>query len=306
MSVALTDSNYTVAYDPDTYRTHHTLVWADNIAEGRGGWFADSYTPGLALHYGEEGPNLTPSLLGGGDDGSVYQFTGATDSGASVGCQVRTRTDDQGDIRLQKLYGDVWFDADTKATDIKVKIGYNNYETVSATGRLLNTDPRDHYPIDPDSSTWITARNVCADLIWRTSVTGIRLYTWSPRWHEEAANLKAKSWQIAETDFGLDNFIYSGYIYLPHVSTADITLTFTIDGTAQPDISITNGSGTFVKTFQRLPVMKGKLWKLKISSSSQFRVAGDEGELLVKEWGRGGPWIHLPIFKDMATSEVAQ
>ena len=32
----------------------------------------------------------------------------------------------------------------------------------------------------------------------------------------------------------------------------------------------------------------------------------DEGELLVKEWGRGGPWIHLPIFKDMATSEVAQ
>lgn len=190
-----------------------------------------------------------------------------------MGCHIRTRTDDQGDIRLQKLYGDVWFDADTKDTDIKVKIGYNNYETVGD-GRLLNTDPRSHYPIEPNPRAWVTARNVCADLIWRSANSSIRLYTWEPRWHEEAANLKAQSWVISETDFGLDNFIYSGYIYIPHVSSTDLTLTFTIDGTAQSDITITNSGGSFAKTFQRLPVMKGKLWKLKIASTSQIRGGG--------------------------------
>jgi len=253
------------------------------------------------VHYGEEGNNQSSILLGG-DDGVTYELTGTDDAGTAIGCHVRTAYEDQGDARLQKLYGDVWFDADTKDTDIKVKLGYDNYSSVG-TGRELTTDPRDHYPIEPRPRAWVTAKNICADMIWRASVAGIKLYTWEPRWHEESAPVAAKSWMISETDFGLDNFIHTGYIFLPHVSTADLTLTFTVDGT-DTTVTIAHGSGSFVKTFQRLPVMKGKLWQLKLTSTAEFRIDGQAAELLMKQWGVGGQWLHVPMFTDLSTSEL--
>ena len=298
------DSSYTIDYSQSNGQTTHTLVYAFNVAEGRGGWLADSYTPSAVVHYGEEGDNQQ-ALLVGGDDGAVYQFTGVDDNSTAIGCHVRTYADDQGDARLQKLYGDAWFDADTKNADIKVKLGYDNYTTVS-TGRILTTDPRDVYPIDPDSQAWVNAKNVCADLIWRADRAGMALYTWEPRWHEQAAPLAAKSWVLPATDFGLDNFLYTGYIYLPHVSTTDLSLIFTIDGTAQAPITITHGAGVVKKTFQRLPVMKGKLFKIRLASAEDFRVLGPEAELLMKQWGQPSAWLRLPMFTDMATSELAQ
>ena len=282
---------------------HATLVYAFDLAEGRGGWFWDRYSPGVQLHYGSEGAE-SHELLTGTEDGTVYKMTGSTDSETAIGCHVRTEARDQGDSRLHKLYGDVMLDADTRSTSITAKIGYDNNTTQSA-GSTVTSATRTMYPIDPDSHNWVTARNVCLELEWDSTLPGMAIYTWEPRWHEENAPIKAFSWQISPTDFGLTGFVYTGYIYLPHVSTANLTLVFTLDGTAQSAITIAHGSGSLVKSFVRLPVMKAKMWSVKIYSTAQFRISGKEAELLVKQWGVPSAWRKIPMFADAASSEAA-
>jgi hypothetical protein len=84
-------------------------------------------------------------------------------------------------------------------------------------------------------------------------------------------------------------------------------LTFTItdeDGTALVVMGITHTGGQDRKDFIRLPVCKTKLAKYTLTSSTQFKVDGEESELLVKPWGRGAEWTHMKIFKDVAIGEA--
>jgi len=279
---------------------HRTLVFAHNLAEGRGGWSYDEYYTDAVCHYGEEG-HATHSLLVGCLDSSVYQMTGTKDGGTAFTCNLRTASENQGDSRLYKLYGDVALDIDTNDGDVTATIGYDDHSSTD-TAETVSTSSRSIHPIDPDA--WTTAKNVSLDVSWESDQTAVKLYSWEPRWHEESSPISAYSWSTSEINFGLPGFVYSGYIYLPHISTANLTLTFTIDGTDHA-VTIAHGSGTITKTFQRLPVMKGKLWKLTITSSAEFRIAGQQAELLVKAWGTNMEWRRVPLFVDTATSELS-
>lgn len=286
----------------DTY-FRRSLIRAKDLMEGRSGWFYDVYTPGIIIHYGEEGSNQH-SILCGGSDGNVYQMTGNSDAAIAVPCQVTTASRDQGDTRYNKLYGDIMLDCDTGTVDVTATPKFDN-DSVSTAPVTVNNATRTQVPVTIGTE-WQTARNISLDLAWNMNGLRSYVYTWEPRFTEEGGKVYAYSWETCFLTHELPGYFYHGYLYLVHISTAD--LTFTIideDGTIKTATTIPNSGGLHSKNFVRLPVVKGKLFKYKLSSASQFRVEGQESELLVKPWGMGGPWKRERIFQDIPGGEAA-
>src|SRR5205823_1347562 len=62
----------------DTNGAKQTLVYS--LVSGF--WSLDSYVVPARIHYGEEGPSVHSILLGG-DDGNIWQLSGATDGGTA-------------------------------------------------------------------------------------------------------------------------------------------------------------------------------------------------------------------------------
>jgi hypothetical protein len=283
----------------DTAQNRRTLVHAFSLMEGRGGWFYDSYTPAVILHYGEED---THSLLCGGVNGVIYQYTGVADAGAAIACHFRTASRNQGDPRLFKLYGDVMLDVDTASTDVTATIGINNYTTLSP-AITVNNATRTITPLDVGTA-WEDGRNIALDLAWSATAAGMAFYLWEPRWHESGAPIAAYAWEVDHGAFGMEGFLYSGDMYFAYISTAALTMTFTVDG-AVHSVTFPSSSGAILKQYLRLPVMKGKIWQIRVSSTAQFRVHGQECEFHVKQWGANQPWRSVRMFTDMSASEMA-
>jgi hypothetical protein len=309
--VAVEYSNIT---DPDFYEvgpivspaTYRTLAYATDLASGRDGWFLDTYTPHVITHYGEEGSGIHSTLVGS-VTGGIYQLTGTSDNGTAIPCAVRTPALDQGDPRYHKLYGDILLDCDTNNTNLTVVPATNNF-VVPGLSTTVNNAVRTKAVVQLNSTGWISARNVGLDITWDVNGTKPFLYAWEPRFTEESAKVLAYSWETCWVTHELPGYFYHGYLYVVHVSTAD--LTFRIlnpDSTAAATVTIPNSGGTlYSKSFIRLPVVKGNIFKYKISSTAQFRLSGDESELLVKPWGQGGEWKHEKIFQDLPQSAPAE
>jgi hypothetical protein len=230
-------------------------------------------------------------------------MTGVSDAGSAIVGQIRTPSRDQGDSRLNKLYGDIVVDANTNSVNVTATPGFNNH-SATGTAFTLNTASRLLTPFNVYTE-WYTARNISIDLGWSTTTGGQQFFLWEPRWHEEGAPVSALSWEICESNFGLNGYLYTGDMYLAHISTVNLSLIFTVDEVAQTTITIAHSAGLLDKTYIRLPVMKGKMFRIRLSSTTAFRVHGKESELRVKQWGAGGPWQTIPMFADMATSEKA-
>lgn len=283
--------------------TARTLVYIKDLMEGRHGWFYDDYTPSITVHYGEEGSGVH-AILCGGTDGGIYQLTGDSDNGSPILCQITTMARDQGDPRHNKLYGDILVDADTSSVSVTATPLFNNNST-TAPAVTLSTATRTQTPISVGSA-WQVAKNISLDLQW--SVNGSRpyFYIWEPRFTEVGTNLYAYSWETSYLTHGFPGYYYHGYLYLRHVSTANLTFTITDeDGTILTATTIAHSSGQDQKDFIRLPVCKTKLSKYSLTSSTTFRVDGEESELLVKPWGRAVEWTHMKIFKDVPHGEAA-
>jgi len=281
----------------------NTLLYADDLMEGRRGWFFDTYTPTINVHYGEEGSSVH-SILCGGKNGGIYQLTGDSDAGSAVACKVTTASRDQGDTRHNKLYGDIMLDCNTGGVDITATPGFNN-DSVASAAVTVNNAVRSQVPISVGTE-WQTARNISLDLQWNMNGTRSYLYIWEPRYTEEGGKVFAYDWETRFLTHEMPGYFYHGYLYLVHISSADLTFTITDeDGTVKTTTTIPNSAGLHSKSFIRLPVIKGKLFKYRLSSTAVFRVEGQDSELLVKAWGQGGPWSHQKIFQDVPHGEAA-
>jgi hypothetical protein len=270
--------------------------------EGRHGWFYDSYVPAIRLHYGEEGPNVH-SILCGSDNGSVFLLTGDSDNGLPVECQVTTESIDQGDPRHNKLYGDIMLDCNTNSVDVTATPKFDN-DSITAASVTVNTATRSQVPI-PFGVEWVAAKNISLDLSWEMDGARSYFYIWEPRYTEEGGKVYAYDWETSFLTHGLPGYYYHGYLYLVHVSTANLTFTITDeDGTVKTSTTIAHSSGLHRKDLIRLPVIKGKMFKYRIASTTQFRIIGQESELLVKPWGMGGPWRRQRIFQDIPHGEA--
>jgi len=288
---------------PPPYTTErNTLVRVKDLMEGRGGWFYDVYNPGILVHYGEEGANIH-SILCGGSDGGVYLMAGTSDNEEDIPCQVTTKHLDMNDPRHNKLFGDVMLDCNTNSVAVTATPQFDNAST-SAPAVTVTNAARAQVPV-PVGSDWVVARNISLDIQWNTNGATPYLYIWEPRFTEVGTNVYAYSWSTSYLTHGFPGYFYHGYLYLRHVSTADLTFTITDeDGTLLTATTIAHTGGLDRKDFIRLPVCKTKLAKYSLTSSTQFKVDGEESELLVKPWGKGAEWTHMKIFKDVAIGEA--
>jgi len=94
-------------------------------------------------------------------------------------------------------------------------------------------------------------------------------------------------WITPETTFGLHGFFHEKEFWLPHISSADLTLKVYVDGVATPTAgyAISHGAGVFKKTRVILQPTKGKYTKFSVTSASKGRIFQQDIEVLVKQWG---------------------
>ena len=280
-----------------------TLILVKDLMEGRHGWFYDIYDPEILVHYGEEGANQH-SILCGGVDGGIYQMTGNSDDGGNVPCRILTESRDQGDTRLNKLYSDIMLDCETGSTNVTATPKFDN-DSVSVAAVTVNNSVRTQVPITIGTASQ-TARNISLDLQWNMNGSRQYFYIWEPRYTEEGGKIYAYDWETCFLTHELPGYFYHGYLYLVHISAADLTFTITgEDGTVAASVTLLSSGGLHHKDFIRLPVVKGKIFKYRISSTAQFRIEGQESELLVKPWGMGGAWKRQRIFQDVPRGEAA-
>lgn len=290
----------------DTSSNKHTLVLPFDLGafqrgDAPGGWFWDTFNPEVNFHYYEEGDGVHLLLLCA-NDGGLYSYGGNTDAGNSFAFQVRTPSRDQGQPRDRKLYGDAMLDVDSESLNLTVTPGFNNYaSTVAAV--TVNTSARGQVPVE-FASAWQSYRNVSLNIAATISGSARpKLYIWEPRWTFESAPIDALSWEIAPTTFGMPNFKQGGIFRVFHVSTVDISMVVTIDGTAQSAITIPNSGGAYTHYDFRVPAWKGKVWKIRLVSSdgsTTFRLGRIDTAIEIRQWGDPGPYNQIRPFTEVA------
>lgn len=269
--------------------------------EAAGGWFWDVYTPNVIMHYGEEGSGVH-SLLVGTTDTHLYQYAGNSDNGTAFSMELSTPSRDQSDPRSNKLYGDIMLDADTQGLNATCTPYFNNNAS-SVAAVIVNTVSRLITAI-PLGTAWQTARNISLNIVVSISTSARpKFYIWEPRWTFESAPISALSWEISPSSFGMDNFKSTGLCKITHVSTVDLSLIFTIDGVVQPTITIPNSSGVYKQTIFHVPVYKGKLYKVRLVSTAEFRLDPRDSFIQVKDWGSDGAYQELRVFGDYSLVE---
>lgn len=307
-TITVSDSKF-VSIGGDTHGST-TLVMsfdagASTRGEAPGGWFWDIYNPNIVCHYGEEGEGVH-GLLMGSNTGVLYQYAGTDDDGQAYPMEFTTPSLDQGDPRSNKLYGDIMVDSDTKGLTAYAVPYFNNNGSNGSMVAITNASGRALTTIPTGASSWQVARNI--SMFVAVNVQGYRpeFYIWEPRWTFEFAPIAAISWEISPTTFGTSNFKHMGLVRIGHVSTVNLSLTVTIDGTAQTAVTITHSSGAYKETIFRVPVYKGKLFKIRLASSdgsTNFRLDPRATSFDIKNWGSDDPYHKVRCFGDYSFVE---
>jgi hypothetical protein len=104
-----------------------------------------------------------------------------------------------------------------------------------------------------------------------------------PVWIAEPEPELAEIWDTQPTTFDWPQF---GHIYraqIAHRSTADITMTVTIDG-VDFTYDILNSGGDYQKTYVTLQAIKGKSFQFKLQSAEPFRLYKRDLNVSCKAW----------------------
>lgn len=136
----------------------------------------------VLCYYSEEGAGVHSLLAGGQTAGgayTLYRVTGTSDDGTAISCELETPADNQGDGRLQKLYGDLWLDFNAAGANVSASVGFDQF-TVAPTPnpQTLTNSSRGNRPIDINSGAGQLARNVGLDLTWASSSVVVYLFGW--------------------------------------------------------------------------------------------------------------------------------
>jgi len=297
----------------DTNGVRTTLALAFDLGavvrgEAPGGWFYDVYTPPGVFHYGEEGPSVH-SLLLGATDGHLYQYAiGMSDAGNPINCIVQTGSRDQGDPRNNKLYGDIMLDADTAGVPITCTPLENNGLT-ALPSVIVNATPRQQTSI-PLGTQWQEAKNLALRLTWQitaplnvASAPHPYLFIWEARYTFSAAPLSSTTWSMSASSLGLENWKHIALVRVARVSGIPVTLSYVMDGVAQPPITIPSSGGAYDQVVFRVPVQKFKLIQATINGPSEFRLDTRDTYFDLKEWGSDGEYRGFRLLGDFSMVE---
>jgi hypothetical protein len=94
---------------------------------------------------------------------------------------------------------------------------------------------------------------------------------------------------------GLEGFHHLRDGYITHVSSSNITLRVTVDGTSY-DYTIAHNSSAYKKSYVVFQPIKGKYHRYKLTSSAGFRLYKQDCEVRGKEWKGQGAYHTLRPF----------
>jgi hypothetical protein len=138
-------------------------------------WLFDSYGRQVITSYYEEGKN-THRWLMGAINGKLYQYGGTSDDSVAIACELRSKVENFGDSRLEKIIAEHYLDFDPDGASITVQPGFDNYTVLSTPTILVATAGRKQQVIDIASGVGTLARNVTNDITWSSTTAVPKLY----------------------------------------------------------------------------------------------------------------------------------
>lgn len=270
----------------------------DPLRKGWWPWIYEAVEMNFA--YWEEGESLLSELLLG-QDGNVYQVSGAGDNGANIDVQIQFPYVNSGQSRSQKFYGDLMVDADPAGAGTVTIQQKFDLGAVSRAAQQLQGNGRKEFPLDTFGGQGQLAFNVGALVEWSSSSAAPTIYEWQPFAYDTGTVLRT-SWASIPTSHGFRGWqhIREGYlpILMPQIGT--LSLIVIVDGVALPAFTFTpTVAGQLQKIrFDAVP-NKGLLYEYQIAPSSvPFLIFEKDLEIEAKPWGSPGPYALLRPFGD--------
>jgi hypothetical protein len=124
-------------------------------------------------------------------------------------------------------------------------------------------------------------------------------------WIGEPAPELAYVWRAQGSSHDLPGYQHVRDAFFAHQSTADVTLTVTVDGTTYT-YTIPHGAGAYVKSYVVFGPMKGRLWEWAARSGAPFRLFKKDTEVRVKAWGEAGGYSVVRPFGDEHRADGAK
>src|SRR5678810_185406 len=181
---------------------YHTLVFDFSTK----GWISvDDYNPQVISRYfevvhDEAVAGSWNKTLMGSIDGNVFQYggSGSDNAGNPILGHVRTGSNDAGDTRPRKLWGDLELDMDGQCDTFDVKGGFDNYSFLSSLGTAgTNIHGRHRVTCDINAGLGQYAYNLGLDIQWSVTTSQPILYFWLPTRlaKPELTALRATDWE---------------------------------------------------------------------------------------------------------------
>lgn len=238
-------------------------------------WYADVYTPGLRVHYGEEGREAG-QLLSGADSGVLYASGGNSDNAVAIACNVRTKSIDFDDPGVQKLIGDITTEIATGDQPVSLTPYYNNEGSNGPTTVYAASAARTNRILDINGGAGQTGFNVALDITWSSAGASAILFLWTPSASPKPADIQQRCIEWHEILPGIPDAYVTGIrLWADTRDLAGVAQTKTVDVWCDqlmvvPGLSVTgNGETPFVFTW---PVFKGKLGRLLPTDTNRCRI----------------------------------
>lgn len=124
-------------------------------------------------------------------------------------------------------------------------------------------------------------------------------------WIGEPMPELAYVWRAQGSSHDLPGYQHARDAFVAHLSTADVTLTVTVDGIVYT-YTIPHGAGTYVKSYLVFQPMKGRLWEWAARSAQPFRLFKKDTEVRLKAWGEAGGYSVVRPFGDEHRADGAK
>lgn len=238
-------------------------------------WYADTYTPGLRVHYADEGRE-SGEFVAGADNGVLYLSGGTSDNGTAIPCQVRTRSEDFDDPGVQKLFADITHEMITGDQSVSIQPLYNN-ETILDAITVYGPSPiRTHRILDINSGAGTLAHNACLDITWSNIGASAVLFLWMPSASPKPADIQQRCIEWHEFLPGIpDAYVTGVRLWVDTRDLNGIAQTKFIgvwsdqNFTGQTLSVLGNGETPLVFSW---PVFKGKLGRLLPTDTNRCRI----------------------------------
>jgi len=253
-------------------------------------WRAVKYPVNITTVYSEEaGP--ASSLLLGDSTGSMYSTQSGTGdvlqaSTQNITATIRTGAYDQGLPLNLKEYGNVLFDLDPGGATVGNPVTITpllNGEVITGAAITVTGTGRQQVPLTLGD---VFGFNIEYQITFTKNATiNPVLYQFDTLWRSEPASVT--HWESRETSHGLPGWQHIRDMNISIRSTANVTLTLTLDGVAVQTYTLASTAGLRQKLYVPLHANKFKLVRYSLDSTDPaqgFRIYEPDLEVRVKPW----------------------